>query len=174
MGRTDDSSQRAASGRLGSRAVLLHPSPVGHSPQRPPWRLGAVALLTGVAGAVAGCLATFAPALRPAGVHAEAVATDRDADCMTCHEAEATALARMQAAPPGTPAPQRMAAGEPGLVPDWMIGVEGGCLSCHTLRPARPVAPRARAHRGAAAPAQDRAHGEPHGHPHPGAHEGPP
>jgi hypothetical protein len=79
---------------------------------------------------VLGCLRAFGPDLRRAGVHAGLPAATAQESCMDCHESEADALARMQAAD------SRSAASESGppLVADWMITDLRPCTDCHRIR----------------------------------------
>jgi hypothetical protein len=97
-----------------------------------------------------GCLRTFAPDLRPRGVHAGVSASSPSASCMSCHESEADALARM--AEPQVDAHAHdhdHAADEPAhdhaastamqgherppLVADWMITEPRSCTDCHRV-----------------------------------------
>lgn len=78
-----------------------------------------------------GCLRSFGPNLRPRGPHAGLPADSANALCMSCHESEADALARMQAhASQG----HRYASASPTpLVADWMIKAPQSCTHCHRV-----------------------------------------
>jgi hypothetical protein len=135
-------------------------------------RLAASGLLALLAlfGGILGCLRVFGPDLRARGVHAS-VPSDAETQpdqvavgCMGCHEAEADALARMEAAKQAAerPAPHAHAHGGevhihadpaappttmtmttmtmtmamtgPPLVADWMVADSRACTDCHRVR----------------------------------------
>ncbi len=80
-----------------------------------------------------GCLATFGPDLRARGVHGGLVSDAPNDTCMSCHESEADALARMNAAKAaGTP--MKMSESGSPLVADWMVADERPCATCHRVR----------------------------------------
>lgn len=87
------------------------------------------ALAIGLGICMFGCLRAFGPDLRRKGPHASVRSTSDAAVCMSCHESEADALARMRTQPKAEP----MSAGPP-LVADWMITEERTCVTCHVVR----------------------------------------
>lgn len=78
-----------------------------------------------------GCLRTFGPDLRPRGVHADLPAASPNETCMSCHESEAEALARMHAT--GS-SPAHESQPGPPLVGDWMVEDSRSCTYCHRIR----------------------------------------
>lgn len=82
-----------------------------------------------------GCLRAFGPDLRPRGAHAGLPVNSPNDTCMSCHESEADALARMRGqgreqAPWSAP---MMDASGPPLVADWMIEAPQPCTHCHRI-----------------------------------------
>ena len=78
--------------------------------------------------ALLGCLRAFGPDLRPTGSHAAMGSTSDSDACMSCHESEAEALARIQAHG------HAHGMSEVPLVPDWMVTDERSCVACHVVR----------------------------------------
>lgn len=82
---------------------------------------------------VLGCLRSFGPDLRPRGAHTDLPPASPNATCMSCHESEADALARMQANA-SSPKPASMSEHGPPLVADWMLREPEPCTHCHRIR----------------------------------------
>lgn len=91
-----------------------------------PVRLTAAFVVLGLLG----CLRSFGPNLRARGTHASLPASSPNSTCMGCHESEADALARMNAAH-GSHTP---VVSESPLVADWMITAPQPCTYCHRIR----------------------------------------
>ncbi|HVH97327.1 MAG TPA: hypothetical protein VM869_01390 [Enhygromyxa sp.] len=82
-----------------------------------------------------GCLRSFGPDLRSRGTHAELPADSPNSMCMSCHESESDALARMQAHTDHGSHAHSHASGSPTpLVADWMIEAPQPCTHCHRIR----------------------------------------
>ncbi|WP_146155778.1 hypothetical protein [Enhygromyxa salina] len=87
-----------------------------------PW----LAWLCLLAAGLLGCLRAFGPDLHTRGIHAGVTPADTRDTCMTCHESETDALARMKG-PKAGPA-------DAPIVGDWMMAEARECTVCHVVR----------------------------------------
>lgn len=105
-------------------------------------QVGAWSLAVLACAALGGCLSAFAPAVKVRGPHAQVQARDTQADCLSCHELESQAMARLQARANGDPSVASNTdlhgaahrASPAPLVADWMVDEAPSCLDCHALR----------------------------------------
>ncbi|MCB9703582.1 MAG: hypothetical protein H6711_16935 [Myxococcales bacterium] len=91
--------------------------------------------LAALAGTTAGCLASFAPPIRPVDHHAGIEADAGRQSCLACHDLESTMAARMRGMTGDALAAHLEAmASEPPLVQDWMVEDRRSCVDCHRVR----------------------------------------
>ncbi len=91
----------------------------------------------GLGGLASGCLTALGPNIRARNHHQDVRASDDDGECLTCHEPELSAQARLMKmghVERDAAMDRMMGGGGASLVAQWMIDDSRSCQQCHVLR----------------------------------------